>query len=82
MISYTRLPVREFPDVDPPIIPVSTTLPGANPRLVESSVTDILEEELSTVPGLRTLTSTSAEQSSDITLDDGSGPAPGGAPLR
>ena len=68
-ISYTRLSVREFPDIDPPIVSVSTFLPGANPRVVESTVTDLLEEELSTVEGLRTLTSSSAEQSSNITLE-------------
>src|SRR3990170_2565256 len=69
VIGYSQLSVREFPDVDPPIISVSTVLPGANPRVVESAVTDILEEELSTVPGLRTLTSASAEQVSNITLE-------------
>ena len=44
-------------------------LPGANPQVVESAVTDILEEELSTVEGLRTLTSGSQEQISNITLE-------------
>ena len=68
-IGYTRLSVREYPDIDPPIISVSTFLPGANPRVMESAVTDILEEELSTVEGLRTLTSVSGEQSSNITLE-------------
>ena len=63
VIGYTQLSVREFPDVDPPIISVTTVLPGANPRVVESAVTDRLEEELSTTPGLRTLTSSSAEHS-------------------
>ena len=61
-IGYTQLSVREFPDVDPPIISVSTFLTGANPQVVESAVTDILEEELSTVQGIRTLTSSSAEE--------------------
>lgn len=68
-IAFFRLSVREFPDVDPPIISVSTGLPGANPRVVESAVTDVLEEELSTVEGLRTITSTSSEQSSNIVLE-------------
>src|SRR5918996_257414 len=58
VIGYTELAVREFPDVDPPIVSVSTALPGANPQVVESAVTDILEEELST-----------AEGSSNITLE-------------
>ena len=69
VIGYLNLPVREFPDIDPPIISVSTNLPGANPQVVESAVTDILEEELSTVAGLRTLTSSSAEEFSNITLE-------------
>ncbi len=69
VIGYVNLPVREYPDVDPPVISVSTVLPGANPQVVETAVTDILEEELSTVPGLRTLTSSSAEQQSNITLE-------------
>jgi multidrug efflux pump len=69
VIGYTRLQVREFPDIDPPVISVSTFLPGANPRVVESAVTDVLEEELSTVEGLRTLTSQSGEQFSNITLE-------------
>jgi multidrug efflux pump len=68
-IGYTQLSVREFPDVDPPIVSVSTGLPGANPQVVESAVTDILEEELSTVEGLRTLTSASQEGFSNITLE-------------
>ncbi len=68
-IGYTRLAVREFPDVDPPIVSVSTELQGANPQVVESAVTDILEEELSTVEGLRTLTSASQEGFSNITLE-------------
>src|SRR5260370_19585184 len=69
VIGYTRLSVRELPDIDPPIISVSTTLPGANAQVVETAVTDLLEEELSTIQGLRTLTSTSSEQTSNITLE-------------
>jgi multidrug efflux pump len=69
VIGYRLLPVREYPDVDPPIISVSTVLVGANPQVVESAITDPLEEELSTVPGLRTLTSSSSEQVSNITLE-------------
>ncbi len=68
-IGFLRLPVREYPDVDSPVVSVSTFLRGANPRVIESTVTDILEEELSTIPGLRTLTSSSVEQFSNITLE-------------
>ncbi|HXF96160.1 MAG TPA: efflux RND transporter permease subunit, partial [Gemmatimonadales bacterium] len=68
-IGYTRLAVREFPDVDPPIVSVTTILPGASPQVIESAVTDVLEEELSSVEGLRTMTSASQEQMSLITLE-------------
>jgi multidrug efflux pump len=68
-IAFTRLAVRELPDVDSPVVSVTTVLRGANPQVVETAVTDILEEELSTIPGLRTLTSASSEQVSSITLE-------------
>src|SRR5262249_44339274 len=68
-IGYTRLPVREFPDADPPIVTVSVLLPGASPQVMESAVTDVLEEELSSVEGLRTMTSASQEQISTVTLE-------------
>ena len=69
IIGFYRLPIRELPDVDPPIVSVSTFLRGANPRVIESTITDVLEEELSSIPGLRTLISSSAEQVSNITLE-------------
>ena len=54
-IGYTTLPVREFPDADAPIVSVTVFLPGASPQVVESAVTDVLEEELSSVEGVRTM---------------------------
>ena len=68
-IGYTRLSVRELPDIDPPVISVTTILPGANAQVMETAVTDVLEEELSTIQGIRTLSSTSSEQTSNITLE-------------
>ena len=68
-IGYTTLPVREFPDADAPIVSVTVFLPGASPQVVESAVTDVLEEELSSVEGLRTMSSSSQEQVSTITLE-------------
>jgi hypothetical protein len=69
VIGYQQLAVREYPDVDPPVVSVSVTLRGANPQVMESAVTDVLEEQLSALEGLRTMTSTSAEQASSITLE-------------
>ncbi|HZI99538.1 MAG TPA: efflux RND transporter permease subunit [Gemmatimonadaceae bacterium] len=69
VIGYTRLPVREFPDADPPVVSVTVLLPGASPQVVESAVTDVLEEELSSLEGLRSITSASQEQISTISLE-------------
>src|SRR6266540_2427601 len=69
VIGYLRLSVRELPDIDPPIISVTTVLPGANAQVVETAVTDVLEEELSTIQGIRTISSASAEQTSNISLE-------------
>jgi len=69
VIGYRELAVREYPDVDPPVVSVSVILRGANPQVMESAVTDILEEELSSVEGLRTMSSVSSEQSSNVTLE-------------
>lgn len=69
VMAYRELPVREFPDADPPIVSVTVILPGASPQVVESAVTDVLEEELSSLEGLRAITSASQEQISTITLE-------------
>src|SRR5688500_19301670 len=69
VIAYRGLPVREFPDADPPIVSVSVVLPGASPQVIESAVTDVLEEELSSVEGIRAITSASQEQVSTISLE-------------
>ena len=49
VIGYSRLAVREFPDADAPVVTVTVSLPGASPQVMESAVTDVLEEELSSV---------------------------------
>src|ERR1044071_5541491 len=69
VVGYKQLAVREFPDVDPPIVSVSVSLRGASPQVMESAITDVLEEQLASLEGLRTMTSSSSEQSSNITLE-------------
>ncbi|MGB7275553.1 MAG: efflux RND transporter permease subunit, partial [Geitlerinemataceae cyanobacterium] len=43
VVGYTRLPVKEYPAIDPPVVSVTTTYLGANPGTVETEVTEILE---------------------------------------
>ncbi len=69
MMGYSRLPVREYPDIDPPIVSITTFYRGASPSVVETEITDIIEESLSTLDGVRTITSSSLEQGSSITVE-------------
>ena len=69
LVAMTRLQNREFPDVDPPIVAVSTVLPGAAPEVVETSVTQPLEDQIIGIAGIRHLTSLSTEQVSQITVE-------------
>lgn len=68
-IGLTFLGVREFPSVDPPIISVSTSYPGANSDVIESQITEPLEQSINGIPGIRTLTSSSSQGSSRITVE-------------
>ncbi len=69
VISYLRLPVREYPDIDPPIVSVVTFYRGASPNVVETEITDVLEEQFATIEGVKTITSSSQEQGSSITIE-------------
>jgi hypothetical protein len=69
LIAVSRLPNREYPDVDPPVVAVTTVLPGAAPEVVETSVTQPLEDEIVGIAGVRHLSSTSSEQVSQITVE-------------
>ena len=69
IIGYTYLGVREFPSVDPPIITVSTNYIGANADVIESQITEPLEESINGIAGIRTLTSVSRDGRSTITVE-------------
>ena len=69
MIGFTYLPVREYPSVDPPIINVRTSYPGANAEIIDSQITEILEASINGIAGIRTLTSTSSDGSSNIIVE-------------
>ena len=68
LVGYTQLPVSALPEVDYPIIQVTTFYPGASPDVMASSVTAPLERQFGQVPGLQQMTSTSSDGSSVITL--------------
>jgi hydrophobe/amphiphile efflux-1 (HAE1) family protein len=69
LVALSRLPVRELPDIDPPVVSATTVYPGANAELVEADVTEPLEQEINNIPGIKILRSESREQVSIITVE-------------
>jgi len=69
ILGYTYLGVREFPSVDPPIITVSTAYVGANADVIESQITEPLEESINGIAGIKSLTSVSRDGRSTITVE-------------
>ncbi|MFD0740084.1 efflux RND transporter permease subunit [Lysobacter koreensis] len=68
IIAYDRLAVRQIPNVDTPVINVSTNYPGASAQVIESQVTQPIEDALSGVEGIEYMQSVSREQSSQVTV--------------
>src|SRR5262245_48457907 len=68
-IGFTFLGVREFPSVDPPVVNVATNYVGANADIIESQITEPLEDAINGIAGIRTLTSVSREGRSQITVE-------------
>lgn len=69
VVGFYFLGIREYPAVDPPTVTVTTTYTGANADIIESQITEPLEEALNGIDGIRTISSTSKEQSSIITVE-------------
>ncbi|CAA9543561.1 MAG: RND efflux system, inner membrane transporter [uncultured Sphingosinicella sp.] len=69
LVGFLSLSVREYPDVDPPVVSVETIYTGAAASVVESRITQVLEERLAGVEGLQTITSRSQDGQSSITIE-------------
>ncbi|MBT3700002.1 MAG: efflux RND transporter permease subunit, partial [Alphaproteobacteria bacterium] len=69
LFGYSKLSVREYPDVDRPIVSVSTVYRGASAAIIESQVTQVLEDAVAGIEGITNISSTSREESSSITIE-------------
>lgn len=67
--GMSNLGIREYPNVDYPLIQVRTSYPGANAAVVEAEVTEVLESSINSAPGIKALTSTSSDGSSYISAE-------------
>lgn len=68
-IGYTYLGVREYPSIDPPVINVRTSYPGASADVIESQITEPLEKVINGIQDIRSISSTSSQGSSNITVE-------------
>ena len=69
VIGYTFLGIREYPSIDPATVSVRTTYAGANADIIESQITEPLEKSLNSIDGIRNITSSSSQGSSNITIE-------------
>ncbi|MBN8517357.1 MAG: efflux RND transporter permease subunit [Candidatus Accumulibacter sp.] len=68
LVSYTRLPVREYPKIDEPVVTVDTTYRGASAEIVESQISKPLEDSLAGIEGVDVITSISRQENSQISV--------------
>ena len=69
VVAISMLSLREYPDIDPPIVSVTTTYTGASANIVETRITQLLEDRISGIEGIKNITSTSRNGRSDITIE-------------
>lgn len=69
MVAISMLSLREYPDIDPPIVSISTSYPGASANIVETRITQPLEDRISGIEGIKNITSTSRNGRSSITIE-------------
>ena len=68
-LSFRGLTVREYPDIVPPIVSVTTAYSGASANVIETRITQLLEGELSGIEGVKSITSTSRDERSQVRVE-------------
>lgn len=69
LVSFFKLPLREYPDIDPPVVSVSTDYLGASANVVESRITEVLEDRISGIEGIKFISSSSEDGRSRISIE-------------
>ncbi|MGE3712978.1 MAG: efflux RND transporter permease subunit, partial [Alphaproteobacteria bacterium] len=69
IVAFGRLPLREYPDIDPPVVSVDTVYPGAAANIVETRITEVIEDRISGVEGVKFISSSSTDGRSRINIE-------------
>ncbi len=69
IVAFTRLSLREYPSIDPPVVSISVNYPGASASIVETRITQVIEDRISGIEGIDFIESSSSDGSSRVTLE-------------
>ncbi len=69
LASLLKLPIREYPAIDPPVVSVTTTYTGASAAVVDTQITEIIEAAVAGIEGIKIMSSTSRDERSQVTLE-------------
>ncbi|MEZ5560979.1 MAG: efflux RND transporter permease subunit, partial [Pseudomonadales bacterium] len=69
VLSFNYLPLREYPDIQPPLVSVNTTYVGASADVIETRVTQLIEDQISGIEGIKSITSSSRDERSSINIE-------------
>ena len=69
LVAFDRLPLREYPDIDPPVVNISTSYRGASAAIVETRITQLVEDRIAGLEGIRSISSQSRDGRSSVTLE-------------
>jgi multidrug efflux pump len=69
LVAFSRLALREYPDIDPPVVSISTNYPGASASVVETRITQIIEDRIAGIEGVRFINSRSSDGRSNISIE-------------
>ncbi|MCD8475687.1 MAG: efflux RND transporter permease subunit, partial [Shewanella fodinae] len=69
LVSFDKLPLREYPNIDPPIVAIDTNYRGASAAVVESRITQLVEDRISGIEGIRHISSSSRDGRSSVVLE-------------
>ena len=69
IVCFTMLPLREYPDIDPPVVSIETSYPGASAEIVETQITQVIEDRISGIEGIKNINSSSRNGRSNISIE-------------
>ena len=69
VVSYERLSLREYPDIDPPVVTVEVGYPGAPANIIETRITEVIEGRIAGIEGIEFIESSSEDGESNVTIE-------------